>query len=277
MPHRRPRGVANLEAGALGRGASLRKPAHHGVEILSHDGPVVRPADHVAPPDIDVVGQSDGDGLWRKRLDQQVATRAANLRNGAGIARRQDDDLVSLLEHTAGHGAGIPAVVVQVGISALVGPDDVLDREAGHRSGCGRRRCARARGGGAAECLRTNPSRRLRLTMLSPWRADMGTNARSWISSLVAKAPNSWRSSSYRRWSQSTRSILLMHTTMWGMPSRLAMNAWRRDCSSTPLRASMRISATSAVEAPVTMLRVYCTCPGVSAMMNFRRGVAKYL
>ena len=27
--------------------------------------------------------------------------------------------------------------------------------------------------------------------------------------------------------------------------------------------------------APVTMLRVYCTCPGVSAMMNFRFGVAK--
>jgi hypothetical protein len=30
-----------------------------------------------------------------------------------------------------------------------------------------------------------------------------------------------------------------------------------------------------AVDAPVTMLRVYCTCPGVSAMMNLRRGVAK--
>ena len=30
-----------------------------------------------------------------------------------------------------------------------------------------------------------------------------------------------------------------------------------------------------AEEAPVTMLRVYCTWPGVSAMMNLRRGVAK--
>ena len=28
-------------------------------------------------------------------------------------------------------------------------------------------------------------------------------------------------------------------------------------------------------DAPVTMLRVYCTWPGVSAMMNFRFGVAK--
>ena len=33
--------------------------------------------------------------------------------------------------------------------------------------------------------------------------------------------------------------------------------------------------ARSAVEAPVTMLRVYWMWPGVSAMMNLRRGVAK--
>ena len=32
----------------------------------------------------------------------------------------------------------------------------------------------------------------------------------------------------------------------------------------------------SAVEAPVTMLRVYCLCPGTSAMMKRRRSVAKY-
>ena len=37
----------------------------------------------------------------------------------------------------------------------------------------------------------------------------------------------------------------------------------------------MSTMARSAVEAPVTMLRVYCTCPGVSAMMNLRLGVAK--
>ena len=34
--------------------------------------------------------------------------------------------------------------------------------------------------------------------------------------------------------------------------------------------------ATSAVEAPVAMFRVYCSWPGVSARMNFRRAVAKY-
>ena len=37
----------------------------------------------------------------------------------------------------------------------------------------------------------------------------------------------------------------------------------------------MRMTATSAVDAPVTMLRVYCTWPGVSAMMNLRRSVEK--
>ena len=61
----------------------------------------------------------------------------------------------------------------------------------------------------------------------------------------------------------------------WGTPSSVARNACRRLCSVMPLRASSRISATSAVEAPVTMLRVYWMCPGVSAMMNLRRGVAK--
>ncbi len=59
------------------------------------------------------------------------------------------------------------------------------------------------------------------------------------------------------------------------MPSSEARYAWRRVCCRTPRRASTRMIATFAVEAPVTMLRVYCTCPGVSAMMNLRRGVLK--
>ena len=39
--------------------------------------------------------------------------------------------------------------------------------------------------------------------------------------------------------------------------------------------ASTRISARSAVLAPVTILRVYCSWPGASAMMNLRRSVLK--
>ncbi len=62
---------------------------------------------------------------------------------------------------------------------------------------------------------------------------------------------------------------------MCGMPSSEAMKPWRLDWVSTPLRASTSTMASSAVQAPVTMLRVYCTWPGVSAMMNLRFGVAK--
>ena len=46
------------------------------------------------------------------------------------------------------------------------------------------------------------------------------------------------------------------------------MKLWRRVCVSTPFRASIRMTARSAVDAPVTMLRVYCSWPGVSATMN---------
>ena len=41
------------------------------------------------------------------------------------------------------------------------------------------------------------------------------------------------------------------------------------------LRASTSRTARSAVEAPVAMLRVYCSCPGVSATMKAQRGVGE--
>ena len=100
-------------------------------------------------------------------------------------------------------------------------------------------------------------------------------NVTSWMSSLASQPENSAAMRSKTDWSKSTRSILFTHTTRCGMRSSEAMNAWRRDCSSTPLRASTSTSARSAVDAPVTMLRVYCSWPGVSAMMNLRRGVWK--
>jgi hypothetical protein len=43
----------------------------------------------------------------------------------------------------------------------------------------------------------------------------------------------------------------------------------------TPLRASTSRIASSAVDAPVTVLRVYCTWPGVSASTKLRLSVAK--
>ena len=96
------------------------------------------------------------------------------------------------------------------------------------------------------------------------------------MSSFAAKARNSSQMRSKTRSSQSTRSILFTHTTTCGTPSSDEMNMCRCDCSTMPLRASIRISDRSAVDVPVTMLRVYCTWPGVSAMMNLRRGVWKY-
>ena len=40
-------------------------------------------------------------------------------------------------------------------------------------------------------------------------------------------------------------------------------------------RASTKIMARLAVEPPVIILRVYCSCPGVSAMINLRLFVEK--
>ncbi len=51
------------------------------------------------------------------------------------------------------------------------------------------------------------------------------------------------------------------------------MYVCRLVCSITPLRASSRTTAASAVDAPVTMLRVYWTCPGASASWKRRVGV----
>src|SRR6266581_1834717 len=47
---------------------------------------------------------------------------------------------------------------------------------------------------------------------------------------------------------QSTRSILLMATTMLRMPSSEARKLWRRVCTRMPLRASTNSTATSAVD-----------------------------
>jgi hypothetical protein len=66
-----------------------------------------------------------------------------------------------------------------------------------------------------------------------------------------------------------------MASTTRGTRRRASTAAWRRVCSTTPLRASTRSTASSAVDAPVTVLRVYWTWPGVSASTNSRFGVAK--
>ena len=111
-------------------------------------------------------------------------------------------------------------------------------------------------------------------TTLSPWSAAIGiaisSRTPSWSDSSRSSASISRKRSS----SKSTRSILLTAKTMCGMPSVAEMNVCRRVCSITPLRASRRTTATSAVEAPVTMLRVYWTWPGASA--SWKRRVRRH-
>ena len=166
--------------------------------------------------------------------------------------------------------AGVGAVVRHARSTAGGSP---TARGSARRSGCGRRRCGRARGGRAAAAPGTRASSRERSTTLSPSSAEIGMKVTSGISRRAAKRVellDDLRRRPPR--SNSTRSILLTHTTTCGIPSSELMNAWRLDCATTPLRASTSTIARSAVEAPVTMLRVYCSWPGVSAMMNRRCG-----
>ncbi len=70
---------------------------------------------------------------------------------------------------------------------------------------------------------------------------------------------------------------------MLGTRSNFASSAWRRVCASSAtgllcqssLVTSTSTTAASLPAAAVTMLRVYCSWPGASAMMNLRVRVAK--
>ena len=73
-------------------------------------------------------------------------------------------------------------------------------------------------------------------------------------------------------WCEADKVDLVDREMTWRMPSSEQISECRRVWTSTPLRASIRITASSAFEAPVAMLRVYCSCPGVSATMKERRG-----
>ena len=85
----------------------------------------------------------------------------------------------------------------------------------------------------------------------------------------------SWAIASNVLLSKSTRSILFTANTTVRTPSSSAARRWRRVCSTMPVRASTNSTTTWEVDTPVTVLRVYCTCPGVSARMNVRLGVEK--
>ena len=122
---------------------------------------------------------------------------------------------------------------------------------------------------------RYQDSRSEQRATLSPWRAESGI-ARTEISpSAEANAEKSVAIRLNRSSAKPTRSILLTASTRWRMPSRKQMKACRLVCARMPLRASTRITASSQLDAPVAMLRVYCSWPGVSATMKARLAVAK--
>ena len=93
-----------------------------------------------------------------------------------------------------------------------------------------------------------------------PRKADIGITCTSRRPSRSLVSRSSCSISRNRSSEKSARSILFTATTTCRIPRIEAMYEWRRVCSITPLRASTRMIATSAVEAPVTMFRVYWTC-----------------
>ena len=125
---------------------------------------------------------------------------------------------------------------------------------AGPRRGRSRRRPAR--GARAAAARRTSPAVAALDDVVAVQRGDR-ERARVLDAELRRPARRTRASISRKRASsQSTRSILLTAATRWRMPSSDESAAWRRDCSMIPWRASIRITARCAVDAPVTMLRV---------------------
>ena len=224
-----------------------------------------RIGEHVAARDVEVVGEPDRHGHRRdRRLERPVD--GLDRLDARAEPGRQHDDLVA--------GA----------------PDAARDLAARSRGSRGARRTSAgsptARGSGGSsrsrsEAISTDsrcsssggPSYQgmfsERSTTLSPCSAEIGITARSGEPELLELAAIS----SYRSCDQSTRSILLMATTTCGTREDRRMYACRRVCSTTPCRASTSTIRDSAVEAPVTMLRVYWTWPGASASWKRRRGV----
>src|SRR6185312_10575629 len=117
--------------------------------------------------------------------------------------------------------------------------------------------------------------RLLERATLSPSRAEIGTVSSERRLQGVANVSKARSISRKRRCEKSTRSILLTASTTSRMPSRWTIAAWRRVCSTSPLRASTSSTARSTLDAPVAMLRVNCWWPGVSATTKARRGLAK--
>src|SRR5579863_7971557 len=257
---------------ALRRERLLVEPAEVRVELLRRLRRVLAQHEGIAARDVDVLRQANRHRLARER--------AVDLRGAARHRRddfldrrfavgRQHDNGVADLHFTRFDAAHIAAEVV--GLAAVLARDP-LHREA-QRVACGRFDRQRLE----------HVEQPLAATMLSPFNADTGTKRTPARPSWRANSTYASRISLKRVSLNSTRSILLIATITCCRPSSLTIALWRLVCgrstaapfSNVTRVASTRMIAACAVDAPVTMLRVYCSWPGVSAMMNLRLAVAK--
>ncbi len=120
--------------------------------------------------------------------------------------------------------------------------------------------------------------------MLSPRSADTGTMAATAMPASAAKACSALAHRLEGRLRIGQRIDLVdrehdaRHAQQVGqqcMAARLRQQRHRRGGCQSILVMSTSTTAASLPAAAVTMLRVYCSWPGASAMMNLRCGVAK--
>ena len=110
----------------------------------------------------------------------------------------------------------------------------------------------------------------LRFTTLSPLSAEIGMISKSGIESLVAKAVEFLVDLVVDPLVVVDEVHLVHGQHDVGDPQQRQDHRVTTRLLGEARRASARMRATSAVEAAVTMLRVYCRCTGVSAMMKRR-------
>jgi len=101
-------------------------PADLGVEDGTGSGKIVKPDNHVAPADVNVVLQQEGDRLRAERLGQRPAVGPDVFDSGDDPAR-ENKNLLAGPDNSAGDLAAETAKVMKGGILRIVGPVDPLN------------------------------------------------------------------------------------------------------------------------------------------------------
>ena len=237
-------------------------PASRGTrrtEVLRH----IRHHMHVAAADVDLVLEPHGDARRRERLVRPRRRRCRSPSRASSLPEGSTITVSPLLEHAATRSARRSRGSRGSG-AARTAPGS------GSRRGCDPARSARSRGTRATVVALVPAVFALFCTTLSPLSALIGMKVTSLKPSCPTNAPKSLADRVVDRALVALEVHLVHgHEQVRDAEQRRDVRV-PRDCWSTPSRASIRMIATFAVDAPVAMLRVYCTWPGVSAMMNLR-------